>query len=165
MGANDANDLINVSLSVVDHANPSFSSVADVNAISFDFGTIAGGAPAPTFSFELFSFPATAGFTAGLDLDSFSDSGDLSAFSTDLASFSTLAAGGSRAFTASLDTSLTGGFSAIYTLNFSDENLPGAAGLAQLNELLVSALAEGSLVKFGSLYYDPKRRAPRVRPA
>lgn len=71
-GANDANDAVNVSLSVLDHANPSFSGLADVNAISFDFGTISLGAAAPTFSFNLFNLPATAGFTAGLDLDSIS---------------------------------------------------------------------------------------------
>lgn len=141
VGANDANDVVNVNLSVLDHANPSFSGLADVNAISFDFGTITLGAPAPTFSFDLFNLPANAAFTAGLDLDSISSTGDASALSTNLASFSTLAAGGSHAFTASLDTSSTGNFSALYTLNFSDENLPGAAGLGQLTLSLTGAVA------------------------
>lgn len=140
VGANDANDLINVSLSVLDHANPSFSGLSDVNALSFDFGTIVVGAPAPTFSFELFNLATTAGFTAGLDFDSSSGSGDVSALSTNMTGFSTLAAGGSHAFTASLDTSSTGSFSALYTLNFSDENLPGATGLGQLTLSLTGAV-------------------------
>lgn len=141
VGANDANDVVNVSFSVLDHANPSFSGSADVNAISVDFGTITVGAPAPTFGFDLFNLPTTAGFTAGLDLDAFSGAGDVSALSTNLASFSTLAAGDSRAFTASFDPSSLGSFSALYTLNFSDEDLPGAIGLGTLTLSLTGLVA------------------------
>jgi hypothetical protein len=47
---------------------------------------------------------------------------------------------------------------------FSLQNCPQIACThVQLNELLESALAEGSLVKSGSLYFDPNRRARRVR--
>lgn len=58
------------------------------------------------------------------------------------------------------------GFDGWRLYRFSIENCPQVACThAQLNELLASALAEGSLVKSGSLYYDPKRRAPRAQPA
>lgn len=140
VGANDANDVVNVSLSVLDHANPSFSSTADVNAITLDFGTIAQGSQVPTFSFDLFNLSSTAGYTAGLDLDSIVSSGNTSAFGTTLSAFSALPALDSRSFVASLSTSTVGSFSALYTLTFSDENLPGAIGVGQLTVSLTGSV-------------------------
>ena len=47
---------------------------------------------------------------------------------------------------------------------FSHDNCPELkCTYAQLNELLKSALTEGSLIKSGQLYYDPNRRARRQR--
>lgn len=132
VGANDMDDLVNVSLSVLDHANPSFVGGSDVNAISLDFGAVAQGSTVPSLTFDLFNLSATAGYTAGLDLDSITGSGSTSTLTTSLGAFSNLAAGQSQSFTASIDTTSVGAFSAMYTLNFSDENLPGASGVGQL---------------------------------
>jgi hypothetical protein len=132
VGANDANDSVNISLSVLDHANPSFVGGSDVNSISLDFGTVALGATVPSLTFDLFNLSTTAGYTAGLDFDSIIGSGHTSALTTSLGAFSNLAAGQSQSFTASIDTTAVGTFSANYTLNFSDENLAGASGLGQL---------------------------------
>ena len=137
-GANDGNDVINVSLSVLNHANPSFSGDSDLNSLAYDFGVITVGGPAPTFSFDIFNYfdpPTTAGFTAGLDLDSIASNGQTGAFNTNLVTFNgadTLAAGLSNSFTASLNTLAPGDFSATYTLTFSDENLSGAIGAGQM---------------------------------
>jgi endonuclease I len=142
-GANDGNDTVNVSLSVLNHANASFSGVSDVNSLTYDFGTISMGAPSPTFSFDIFNLPTTAGFTAGLDLDSIGAAGQSTLLTTDLAAFngaSTLAAGGANHFTAALNTSMAGDFSATYTLNFSDENLPGAAALGNITLTLTGVV-------------------------
>jgi len=132
VGANDANDSVNISLSVLNHANPSFVSGSDVNSINLDFGAVALGAAVPSLTFDLFNLSTTAGYTAGLDLDSIIGSGNTSTLTTSLGAFSNLAAGQSQSFTASIDTTAAGAFSANYTLNFSDENLPGASGLGQL---------------------------------
>jgi endonuclease I len=134
-GANDGNDVVTVSLSVLSHANPSFSGAGDVDSLVYDFGMITQGAHDPTFSFDLFNLAGMPGFTAGLDLDAISMSGDTNAFTMDMAPFSgatALAAGGSRTFTATFDTALMGSFSTTYTLAFSDENLPGAASLGSM---------------------------------
>lgn len=134
-GANDANDIVTVNLNVLDHANPSFNGVADANELTFDFGIVTLGAPAPVFSFDLFNLPTTDGFTAGLDLDGILGSGDVAALTTNLTPFagvSTLAAGASRSFQATLDTGSAGSFSASFALSFSDENLPGAAALGSM---------------------------------
>ncbi len=134
-GANDANDTIHVSLSVLDHANPSFSLAADINTLSLDFGTVSLGSTMPTMNFEIANLVSTAGFTARLDLDSILPSGDTAVLSTDLTTFtgaSALAAGLANSFTAMLDTSAVGMFSASYTLSFSDENLAGAIGLGSM---------------------------------
>ncbi|BBO33678.1 endonuclease [Lacipirellula parvula] len=135
-GANDANDVATVNLSVLSHANPSFAAGSDANSLTYDFGTIALGGPVPTFAFDLFNLEATAGYTAGLDLDAILGSGDTAAFSTTLSPFqgaATLAAGAGYGFTASMNTLAPGAFSVTYSLNFSDENLSGAASLGAMS--------------------------------
>lgn len=143
-GANDGNDVATVSLSVLDHANASFAAANDLKTLTYDFGKVPVNSPAPTFSLDLFNLPATAGFTAGLDLDSIVGSGDTARLATNLATFngaSTLPAGASRSFLATLDTAAAGSFAASYTLNFSDENIVGAANLGSLTLTLTGMVA------------------------
>jgi hypothetical protein len=102
------------------------------------------GAAAPTVNFDLFNLEAAAGFTAGLDLDSIVGSGATTTLTTNLATFSgasTLAAGLSNSFTAAMNTSTAGTFSATYTLGFSDENLVGATNLSNLTLTLFGVVA------------------------
>jgi endonuclease I len=144
-GANDGNDVATVNLSVLSHANPSFIAGSDVNGLTYDFGVISLNAPTPTFSFDLFNLEATAGYTAGLDLDSIVGSGDTGALTTSLEVFqgaAALAAGAGYSFTAALDTAAAGAFSATYTLSFSDENLPGASSLGSMTLTLSGVVAE-----------------------
>jgi endonuclease I len=128
-GANDANDLFNVNLTVLDHATPSFAGASEVTSLFYDFGSVAQGSTAPTFDFDVFNFGVLPAFTADLDFDSLLSSGDASMLSTNLADSAgslTLDGGVSHEFTATLDTATPGEFSASYTLSFSDEDLPGA---------------------------------------
>ncbi len=128
-GANDANDLFNVSLAVLDHATPSFAGASEVTSLMYDFGSVAQGSTAPTFDFDVFNFGVLPAFTADLDFDSFLSSGDASMLSTNLpdsAGSLALDGGMSHEFTATFDTATPGDFSATYTLSFSDENLLGA---------------------------------------
>ena len=129
MGANDGLDTINVALSVLDHAEPSFNGATDQNLLAFDFGSVLQGSPAPIFNFDIFNLESTALYTAALDLDSIMGIGDTNKMLTDLTTFSGLAAlqaGLSNSFFTMFDTSTPGIFSATYFLGFSDENLPGA---------------------------------------
>ena len=145
-GANDAGDTIDVSLDVLDHADASFTGGSNQDFLSLDFGTVALGSTLPTLNFDIFNLVGTASFTADLELDSFlPGSGDTGVLTTDLATFtggSSLAAGLSNMFTATLDTSAAGVFSASYTLNFSDENLPGATTLDDLTLNLMGTVEE-----------------------
>ena len=134
-GANDANDVIDIALDVLDHASPSFASGTELDVLVHDFGTVAVGDPMPEWSFDIFNLESTVGFTAGLELDSIVTTGDTTVLSTDLALFGddgSLDAGTSFGYSASLDTTAPGDFLATYTLNFSDEDLPGAQDLGQL---------------------------------
>jgi endonuclease I len=143
-GANDGNDTINVSLDVLAHANPSFSLANALDSLSYDFGNVTLGASVPQFEFDIANLIGTAGFTAKLELDSIVPHGDSTSFSTNLATFNgtdALAAGTVNSFLAAIDTANEGIFSASYTLNFSDENLSGAASLGSLTLNLMANVA------------------------
>jgi endonuclease I len=155
-GANDGNDVINTSLSVLDHANPSFSLTGDVNSLVYDFGTVAMNSTVPTFSFDIANLIGTAGFTAELELDSILGSGSTSVITTNLAPItggSALAAGTTASFLASMSTLNEGNFSANYTLNFSDENLAGAMNLGSLT-LTLTGIVESTTNQAGDFDGD-----------
>jgi len=128
-GANDANDIFNVSLTVLDHSTPSFASNSASNSLTHDFGHVPIGAGSSAFTFDVYNLLATAGYTADMDFDSVVPAGNSSAFSTDIAASAgslVLAGGSGHTFMSSLAATSIGTFSATYMLNFSDENLPGA---------------------------------------
>jgi hypothetical protein len=64
-----------------------------------------------------------------------------------------LSAGAGYGFTASLNTSAAGTFSATYTLNFSDENLPGATPLGAMT-LTLSGMVTDAGVENGDFNGD-----------
>ncbi|MCH8840212.1 MAG: endonuclease [Planctomycetes bacterium] len=86
-GANDADDTINVSLDVFDHAEASFAGASNQIFLTLDFGTVIQGSTLPTLDFDIFNLVNTAGFTADLELDSFLGTGDASILTTDLMTF------------------------------------------------------------------------------
>jgi hypothetical protein len=99
-------------------SNASFDSSLDEDVITIDFGSLSVGATSLE-SFNLWNLPST-GTTADLSLVTFAGSGDTGAFTTNLAPVPGLAAGSSRSFSASIDTSQPGTFSAILELFVSD---------------------------------------------
>ena len=142
-GNNDADDTIDVALAVLDHAEASFVGVSELNTLNLDFGSVLLGSTSPTLDFDIFNLVGTVDFTADLEMDSFPGAGDTGVLTTDLTTFtggSSLAAGLSNLFTATLDTSAVGAFAATYTLNFSDEDLPGAMALADLTLNLIGTV-------------------------
>ena len=127
-GASDGDDVIDLSLSVLDHSNGSFAAAADLDALTLDFGTLDLGTGGAVESASLFNLTSLADFTAGLDLDAITGSGDVGRFGLSLDLFQNLAAGNSLGFDATLDTSSLGSFAATYLLAVSDQDLPGATG-------------------------------------
>ena len=143
-GANDGNDVINMSLNVLDHATPSFAADSLQPNLVHDFGVIEVGSEPPTFEFEIFNLAGMPDFTADLELDSVVGTGDTNVLATDLAPFTgadSLQAGSvGTSFTATLSTEMLGSFAATYTLSFSDEDLPGATGLSDLQIMLTGTV-------------------------
>ena len=103
------------------HAAPSFDGSSTQLTLDLDFGTILLGS-AQQFGFSIFNLAGVD--RIGLDLDSFTETSDPGGkFSTNLAGFTGLAAGGGSPFSAFMDTTSAGGFSGAYTLNLSDANV------------------------------------------
>jgi len=115
-----------VDFDVLGHAEASFQSGANQDVLDIDFGTIRQGRPADAEDFDVHNLESTPNYTAALDIDSVGGTGDTTVLTTDLAPTSGIAAGGSAAFSASLDTTNHGTFFAAYTADVSDEDLPGA---------------------------------------
>jgi endonuclease I len=139
VGANDANDVFNVSLAVLDHVTPSFASSQLTTSLTHNFGNVAINESAPIFNFDIFNLNTTAGYTASMDFDSVTPAGSSSAFTTNFAASAgslAIAGGGGQTFSTLLNLTAVGTFSATYTLNFSDENIAGA-----LNKSLTLTLA------------------------
>jgi endonuclease I len=145
-GANDANDVIATTLSVLDASNPSFATGSDSNTLVLDFGSIASGSGALTLPFSVSNLSSALGsaLTARLDLDFISVAGDAGAFDIAASSFTNLTAGTSRSFTAEFDPTAVGAFSAAYTFHFSDENLPGTVATSQLTLNLLGTVTDPS---------------------
>lgn len=142
-GVADGNIFKNVNYNLLDHANASFSSLADLDHLELDFGIFARGTGIFSESHAISNLIDTASFTAGLDLDSILGSGDTSVLSTTLTTFSGLSAGSSQAFDALVDTASTGLFDASYSLAVSDANLLGAMSLGSLILDLTARVALG----------------------
>lgn len=147
-GAQDGDDTVDLTFTVFDHAQASFDAVADTTTLTLDFGTVTAGDSIADLGFEIFNQEQTVGFTAGLELDTIFATGDTEVLTTDVMAFtgaSALDGGLSSVFSAMLDTSTAGVFSATYNLLVSDIDLPGALGgaltLNLMAEVLESALA------------------------
>lgn len=131
-GSADGNDVITVNLTVLEHANASFDFPADENVLSLDLGTVTAGSSPPPVQFTIYNLMSVPGFTAAMDIDSISGSGDTGVLTTDLIPITNIPGSGSLTFAASVSTASPGVFSATYTIANSDENVPGEANGASL---------------------------------
>jgi len=134
----DNNFSASVNYAVLDHARPSFADASDQTATTIDFGYVpVGSSSAPRAqAFSVRNRVATAGFTAGLDLDSVTVTGDAARLTTTAAPFTNLAAGGGTTFSAGVSASVVGNFQATHTFATSDQDLAGA--IARPNLALTS---------------------------
>jgi hypothetical protein len=118
-----------MSLTVLDHATPSFASDSTVTALTHDFGTLTTASVGSALGFQVFNWGTTPPFTADLDFDSVLSNGDTSLFELigeEAAGLISIVGGASQSFSAQINPTAIGTFAATYTLRFSDEDLPGA---------------------------------------
>lgn len=151
-GANDGNDTFNVSLAVLDHPVASFSFNLPVNEFTIDFGKIALGSQTSIASM-LTNLAANGApdFAANLDLDSITGDGDTEVLFTNLDSFAGMAQGDYQTFDSFFAPTSVGQFSAIYTLNLSDEDLPGEQQQTLTLNLLAEAVLAGDFNTDGAV--------------
>mgnify|MGYP005816736019 CR=1 FL=1 len=126
---------ISATYDYLQHAAPSFASDAEQLTLNLDFGTLYLDDDAPTQTVDLFN---RAGERVGLDLDSFTDTGDSSAFTTDLALFSGLTAGAENGFAFDFLTSSLGNFTAQYVLYTSDADAGAASSRFAFSGLVIN---------------------------
>ena len=139
-GANDGDDVVNLSLAVLDHPVASWSGDSLLTEVTVDFGAVPLGSGVVSAALELFNFAGVGAPTlaADLDVDSFVATGDGATLGLDLTPTLGLAQGASLAFDALLDTAVAGLFSAVYTVSLSGEDLPGE----QTQQLTVNLVGE-----------------------
>src|SRR5262249_1395108 len=129
--------------SVVDHAQPTVGPADHPHTLAVDFGIRALNSANPTIPGAVSNPQSQAGETAGLSVGTVSATGDSTKPSIDLAPFTNLSENGNHAFVASLNTSAVGQFSSQYTINTSDENIPGATALSDLTVTVTGQVALG----------------------
>ncbi len=123
-GANDGNDVANLSLTVLEHSNASFSGSSDLNNLEIDFGNVPLGA-ATEQTFSIFNLAGNPALTAGLDLDQIFTNGDTGILNLQEDYFTNLTAGTGSLLTATFDPLQVGSFATDILLSLSDQNLPG----------------------------------------
>jgi autotransporter-associated beta strand protein len=137
-------------MSVLDHAIGSFNATSTLTTLDIDFGTLTQGTGTASQNFSIFNRPGTLGanWTAKLDLDSVSSASVPGVFSTTLSPFLNVPSGSSQTYGLSMLTTTTGSFSGTYSLNLSDENLPGATPQS------MSLTVRGSVVSPANVVFD-----------
>ncbi len=125
-GANDANDLFNVSLAVLDHPVASYSFNNEQRARLIDFGIVPVGSAPFHWGSSITNLAAFGApdFAADLDLDSVAGLGDTDVFEVDFETFTGLVQGDFVSFDSVFSPASLGQFSATYTLTLSGEDLP-----------------------------------------
>ena len=112
-----------------------------MNAILIDFGSVGQFASVPPVGASVWNLPSGAGATAHLDVDAVNGSGDTSVVSIDLGASVNLPAGQARNFLASVNTGAAlGPYQAVYTIDLSDENIPGATALGSVTVTVAATI-------------------------
>ena len=134
-GASAPSDLsASASITVMDHANASFSATAAQTTATLNFGGLLIGAATSPQQFTIYNVTqnTTPALTANLKLTGFSTAGDNN-LSTNLAPFGNLSAGSGNTFSAAIDTSqMSSSGQKSVTMDatqlLDDSSLPGAGG-------------------------------------
>jgi len=132
-GVNDGDDTVTIFATAVDHSSGSFQSGVSLTTLNVDLGDIEQGEAMNSAPFDVFNNAGDPLNTADLVVGTINGSGDTGALTIDLTNGEIIAAGDMFAALASIDTnSSLGMYSATYTINVADENIPGSTAGAPL---------------------------------
>ncbi len=126
-GANDLDDVIDLSFAVLEHPVASFAGDTVMNELTIDFGQITLGETPASQSVSLFNYDGAGApaFASLLDLDAVVPGLGSDGFFVNLLSGSSLVQGDSILFDASLVATEAGSYETTYTIDLSGEDLPG----------------------------------------
>lgn len=152
-GANDADDVIDVSLAVLDHPIASFDFNEESRTKVIDFGIIPLQIGSVLSDASITNLEANGApqFAANLDLDSIQGTGETGAFALNLSTFTNLAQGNFVDFMPEFTPAGIGQVAAEYTLFLSDEDLPGELTQTLSMMLLGEAILQGDYNRDGTV--------------
>jgi endonuclease I len=152
-GANDGNDVFDVSLAVLDHPVASYSLNVERREEIIDFGIVplGSGTKNERRSFTNLAAASAPDFAANLDLDSIVGVGDTEVFDVDLDPFTGLEQGDRVGFDSLFFPNAVGQFAATYTLMLSDEDLAGEQTQTLTLSLLAEAILSGDYNRNGAV--------------
>ncbi len=130
-GALDGDDVVNVSLDVLAHANASFAAGSDTNELTLDFGTWELGDIPFSSDFSVFNLDSAGGLVADLAFDGVTHTAGDDVFFFDTSGLGATTAGQSDEVVI-FSFEGVGVYSATYEFAFSDEDLPGSMMLDPL---------------------------------
>jgi len=130
-------------------SNASFDSLSDLDSLDIDFGTVLLNDAVSPIDFDITNLGGT-GPVSNLTLSSILGSGNTSALSTDLASFSGLLGGTSLTFSSFLETSVAGNFGASYDLSFTDTQGTNQSLTLNLSGIVAAPLPANASFATGS---------------
>ncbi len=127
-GAQDGNDLIDMTLRVLDHANGSFAGGTDMNSLTINLGEVPLGRPITPIDFSIHNLasPSGASLTAGLDLDSVNSLPQNSFLTFSGSFFEDLAGGQSALLSIEGTPTTTGTGITFFQIRASEGDIPGA---------------------------------------
>jgi endonuclease I len=126
-GANDANDVFNVSLAVLDHPVASYSDNVEQRERVIDFGIVPAGSGPLSWASVITNLAAFGApdYAANLEFDGIAGMGGIDVFQVNLDPFTGLDQGDRVVFDSVFSPTSLGEFSANYMLTLSGEDLPG----------------------------------------
>jgi endonuclease I len=136
-GSDDGDDVVQIDALAVVASEASFDAGADLDSLSIDLGSVFPGGSSPV---TIWALDVTPGLTASLDVDAAQGAGDTAVLALGSIPAIGVPAGGSTQIDVVVDAAAApGSYKATYTIEVSDEDIPGASAGTPLT-LVVSAI-------------------------
>jgi endonuclease I len=149
MGADDPDDVINVSIELLLHSEGSLSPTESVSESNLEVAPVSAVLPSDDTVFQIYNLPSDAGPTADLNVSLIDESGDTDVLFATFANATNVPAGQSATGTIQFDnTAPVGTYQAIYVFSVQDEDIPGALPQPNLTLFVQGQVTAGPVFPF-----------------